>query len=237
VDLVCFPSVQSTFLADGSGLVGGWIVEHLVMRGQDPSSIRIADLAVPKRKLATIRKVPYFKTDVTNRSSVDKVFNDTWPADCANLPLTVINTVAYIHPGHRHAEFLGTFIKVNVDGTKNVVDAARSTKGCDVLVATSSASIGIRTVNYMFKPWEKYDKNYVQFSDNAEPASLDKLENFAGCYAYTKALGEKVVRDADDARRGFRTGAIRPGHSIYGHGDANPNSLVYDYLRRGGLPS
>jgi nucleoside-diphosphate-sugar epimerase len=217
--------------------VGGWIVEHLIMRGQDPSSIRIADLAVPKRKLATTRKVPYFKTDITDRSSVKKVFNDPWPIEYANLPLTVFNTVAYIHPGHRHAEFLDIFVKVNVEGAKNVIEAARSTRGCDILIATSSASIGIRTVNYMFKPWEKYDKNYVQFSDNAEPASLDKLEDFAGCYAYTKAIGERAVRDANDPKGGFRTGAIRPGHSIYGHGDANPNSLVYDYLRRGGLPS
>ncbi|ETI23802.1 hypothetical protein G647_05608 [Cladophialophora carrionii CBS 160.54] len=220
----------------GSGLVGGWMVEHLIMRGQNPAAIRIVDLQPPCRELAVTNNVPHFKADVTDRAAVEKVFNAPWPAEFANLPLTVFHTVAYIHAGYGKADFLDTFMKVNVEGTRNVLEAARAA-GCDIFIATSSGSIGIRPANFLFPPWQKYPRNFVQISENADPPSLDKVENFAGCYAYSKALAEKLVTDADDMKAGFRTGAIRPGHAIYGHGAENRNSVVYDYLRRGGLPT
>lgn len=205
------------------------------MRGQDASAVRIADLQAPRRELALKHKVQYMKTDITDRASVDKVFNTPWPPEHARLPLTVIDTVAFIHAGYRKADFLDRYMRVNVEGTKNVVEAAKSA-GCDIFIATSSGSIGIKPSNLLFPPWQKRPKYFVQLLGNADPPPLDKLENTAGCYAYSKALGEKIVTDADDKKQGFRTGAIRPGHSIYGHGDENPMAAVYDYLRRGNLP-
>ncbi|KIX95048.1 uncharacterized protein Z520_09358 [Fonsecaea multimorphosa CBS 102226] len=214
----------------GSGLVGGWIVEHLIMRGENPSAIRIADLQAPRREHAVKQHVPYLKADVTDPASVSKVFTTPWPADHAELPLTVFHTVAFIHAGYRKADFLGKYMKVNVEGTENVLEAAKAA-GCDVFIATSSSSVAIRPVNFFIAPWEKHPRNIVQLSDNADPPPLN-LENFAGCYAYTKALAEKLVRDADSKKDSFRTGAIRPGHTIYGHGDENRSSIVWDYLRR-----
>ena len=179
--------------------------------------------------------MPYFETDVTDSSSVTAVFNHPWSPANAKLPLTVFHTVALIHPGERKADLLPKFIKVNVEGTRNVLEGARSA-GCDIFIATSSASIAIRPQQFFFPPWQRYPKNFVQFSDNAEAEDINGgLEQFAGCYSYSKAQAEKLVRESDDKKGGFRTGAIRPGHAIYGHGDANPNSVVYDYLRRGGL--
>jgi nucleoside-diphosphate-sugar epimerase len=216
------------------GLVGGWMVEHLIMRGQNPAAIRIVDLQPPCRELAVKHNVSYFKADITDRVAVEKVFKSPWPSEIAHLPLTVFHTAAYIHAGYRKADFLGPYMKVNVEGTRNVLDAARSA-GCDIFIATSSGSIGIRPSNFLFPPWRRYPKDFVQILDNAEPPSLDELENFAGCYAYSKAVAEKLVTDADDKEGGFRTGAIRPGHAIYGHGAENRNAVVYDYIRRGGL--
>ena len=161
-------------------------------------------------------------------------FNSPWPAKVAKLPLTVFDTVAYIHAGYGRADFLDKYMSVNVEGTRNVLEAAKSA-GCDIFIATSSASIGIRPSNFLFPPWQKYPRNHLQVTDNADPPPLDKLENFAGCYAYSKALAEKIVTDADNKKSGFRTGTIRPGHAIYGHGDQNPMAVIYDYLRRGGL--
>ena len=210
------------------------MVEHLVMRGENPAAIRIADLQAPRRELAVKHKIQFLKADVTDPSSVKDVFNSPWPAKIANAPLTVLHTVAYIHAGYGKADFLDKYIRVNVEGTRNVLEAAKSA-GCDIFIATSSASIGIKPSNFLFPPWQKYPKHHLQVSENADPPSLDKLENFAGCYAYSKALAEKLVTDADNKKGGFRTGAIRPGHAIYGHGDQNPSAVVYDYLRRGGL--
>jgi nucleoside-diphosphate-sugar epimerase len=181
--------------------------------------------------------VPYYETDVTDRKSVAKVFEEPWPAEHAKIPLTVFHTVAFIHAGSRKADLLPKFMTINVEGSKNVLRAAKSA-GCDVFIATSSASIAIKPTNFFFPPWRRYPSSFVQFSDNAEPQDMEgPLDQFAGCYAYSKTQAEKAVRDADDKDLGFRTGAIRPGHAIYGHGDENPSSIIYDYLRRGGIPS
>ena len=179
--------------------------------------------------------VAHFKTDITDPSSVADVFNHPWSPENAKLPLTVFHTAAYIHPGHRKAEFLSKYMEVNVEGTRNVLETAKLA-GCDVFIATSSASVALRPQKFFFPPWQRYPKTFIHFSDNAEPEDLNgPLEQFAGCYAYSKARAEKLVRDWDDKAAGFRTGTIRPGHAIYGHGDENPNSVVYDYLRRGGM--
>lgn len=208
------------------------------MRGEDPQAIRIADLQAPRRQLAVEHDVVFFKTDITDAASVARVFAHPWSPEHADRPLTVFHTVAFIHAGLRKADFLAPFMRVNVGGTENVLSAAKAAAGCDVFIATSSASIGIRPVRFFFPPWQRYPANFVQFSSNAEPKDLDApLERFAGCYAYSKARAESVVRRADDRQGGFRTGAIRPGHAIYGHGDENPSSIVYDYMTRGYLPT
>jgi nucleoside-diphosphate-sugar epimerase len=212
------------------------MVEHLLLRGEDPAAVRIADLLPPRRELALKNKVKYCKTDIRDRSSVDSVFATPWPAQVAKLPLTVLDTVALIHAGHRSPDYLDMYMQVNVDGTRNVMTAARAA-GADIFIATSSASVTIKPSTFLFPPWQKRPRHHVQISVNADPQPLDKLENFAGCYAYTKALAEKLVTDADDPEGGFRTGAIRPGHTIYGHGDENPQAVFFDYLRKGGLPT
>lgn len=220
-----------------SGLVGGWIVEHLLMRGEDPSCIRIADLQAPRRQRALEHNVPYYRTDVTDRTSVATVFDTPWSAEHANRPLTVFHTAAYIQPGARNEFMLPKFLEVNVQGTQNVLEASKAA-GCDVFIVTSSASVAGKPVNFFFPPWKPYADNYVQFLGNADPVTENgTVYDFASCYAYSKTEAEKLVRAADDKRRRFRTGAIRPGHAIYGHGDENRNSVVYDYLVRAGYTS
>ena len=177
------------------------------------------------------------RVDVTDKASVTAAFDTPWPSEAANLPLTVFYTVAFIRATDRKADFLEPYIKVNVEGTRTVLTTAKNA-GCTIFIATSSASISIKRTGHFFWPWQSYPANWLQVSDNADPGSLDApLEAFFGCYPYSKARGEKLVRDADDKTGGFRTGVIRPGHAIYGHGDESPMSITYDYLRRGGAPT
>lgn len=218
--------------------MGGWIVEHLLLRGEDPRAIRIADLAAPKREHAVKQHITHIRADISDAASVDSVFSLPWPAQVANLPLTVFHTAAYIQAGHRSATTLPIYLKVNIQGTRNVLDAAKAA-GCDILIATSSVAIALKAQTFFsFLPWQRYPDGFIQVYENAEARDYDApLENFAGAYAYSKARADKMVRDADDRDNGFRTGTIRPGHSIYGHGDENPNSLVTNYLMRGGGPT
>lgn len=208
------------------------------MRGEDPSAIRILDLKNPTRPEVAGTGVDFVQTDVSDSASVSTGFNATWKnLEVSKLPLTVFHTVAYIHPAERKREFLTVYEKININGTRHVLDAAKKA-GASCLIATSSGSIGIDPPQYFTFPWQHYPQGWCQVLVNGEPKTPDgPLESFGSCYAYTKAQAEKMVREADDKIAGFRTGCIRPAHAIYGHGVENPSSITYDYLRRGGAPS
>lgn len=220
-----------------AGLVGGWIVQHLLMRGEDPQSIRIVDLSTPTRPEVKGNNIHYVRTDITDIQATKDAFEKPWPDRIRSRPLTVFHCAAYISPKDRHAVCLPIYAKINVKGTKNVLEAARAAKA-SIFVATSSGSVALTPPSYFPWPWQRWPKNVYQFLPNAEPTTLDApLESFAACYAWTKAQAESMVRKANDPSSGFLTGAIRPAHAIYGHGVENPSSITWDYCRRGGSPS
>jgi len=224
-------------LSDDPGLVGGWIVAHLLMRGEDQASIRILDLSPPKRKEVTDYNINYIQTDVSDPEAVKKAVNATWPDRTKSLPLTVFHCVGYINPCDRVSDFLGPYIKVNIHGTENVLKAAQAA-GASCFIATSSASVGLKPPTYFPWPWQRWPKDVWQFIPNAEPSTLTgPLESYGSCYAWSKAQAENLVLQSNNPSAGFLTGAIRPGHAIYGHGVENSSSLTWDYLRRGGSPS
>jgi len=221
----------------GSGLVGGWIVAHLLMRGEDPAAIRILDLSPPKRKEVAENNIAFIQTNVSLFDVVSRAFNAPWPDHVQSLPLTVFHCVAYINPSERTADFVATYEAVNIKGTENVLKAAQAADA-SCFIATSSASVSVKPPTYFPWPWQRWPKNIWQFIPNAEPTTLDGLlETYGSCYAWSKAQAEKRVREANDPKAGFLTGVIRPGHAIYGHGVEQSSSVTFDYLRRGGTPS
>ena len=221
------------------GLVGGWIVQHLLWRGEDPAAIRILDLCVPTRPEVWERNVRFVQTDVADRASVSEAFDVPWPsAQVAALPLTIFHTVAYIKPTERTADFLHVYLKVNVFGTLHVLEAAKAA-GATCVVATSSGSVGVKPPQFFLPPWRRRPRDMFQVVyDAGPPKGLDApIDEFGSCYAFSKARAEKLVREADNRKNGFRTGCVRPGHAIYAHGVENASNLSWDYLRKGGTPS
>lgn len=81
-----------------AGLSGGWVVQHLLMRGEDPKAIRILDLVANSRPEVVSADVAFHKTDVSDTKSVAAAFDAPWPASVKDLPLTVFHTVAMINP-------------------------------------------------------------------------------------------------------------------------------------------
>lgn len=229
-----------SFIADLLGNVGGWIVQHLLERGEDPQAIRIMDMRQSKRAIIVNNSVETIITDISDANAVSAAFTAPWPSHIATHPLTVFHTVAYIKPSDRAPDFLPPYLRINVHGTTNILRAAKSA-GTTILITTSSASVALKRPAWFIPPWQRYPTNWLQVLPNADPPTalgLDApLETFFSCYAYSKARAEKLVRDADDPATGFRTGAIRPGHAVYGHGEGNNMSIAYDYLRRGGVPT
>lgn len=202
----------------GSGLVGGFIVLHLLARGQSPESIRVIDFRSPYRKdmiQSKAKDVEFLQVDITDIASIKAAFAKPWPKSVESLPLTVFHTAASIRPGERNRIFLNRCAIVNVNGTENVLAAARSA-GADILVATSSASISIRPANLWIAPWQQTAKRYVQiYKDPEADQTLRPHGEYFANYAWTKARAEDLVLRANGD--GLKTGCIRPACTIYGN--------------------
>lgn len=215
------------------GFVGSWMVNHLLARGEDPSAIRILDLAAPRREILD-QGVGFFKTNIADEKAVATAFAQRWPEAVADQPLTVFHNAAVIRPGERLKTFLPRCTNVNLGGTVNVLTAAKKA-GASCFISTSSGSVSLRSQSFWIAPWNKAPKGHFQVVDDSTPVPEEHYDFFSN-YAASKSKAEKIVRAADDLEGNFRTGCIRPANGIYGIGDTE-GSLTTSYLRTGGSPS
>ncbi|KAJ5500415.1 3-beta hydroxysteroid dehydrogenase/isomerase [Penicillium expansum] len=206
-------------IVGGTGLIGAWIVSHLLTRGEDPKAIRILDLMSPEQDILN-KGVRWTKTNIT-----DKL------APCP----TVYHTAAIIRPQDRLKSFLPLSSKVNIDGTRNVLNAARAA-GATAFIWTSSGSIALHQPTFWIAPWATQPKRVVQVISDSTKLPESHYE-FFGNYAVTKSEAELLVRAADNPATNFRTGCIRPTNGVYGTGGQANNVITGLYLRNGGSPT
>jgi nucleoside-diphosphate-sugar epimerase len=107
------------------------------------------------------------------------------------------------------------FARVNVDGTRTLVDAARAT-GVERFVFVSSPSVAHTGTSLV--------------GADAGPAEPSRAR---GYYARTKAAAELVALAADAP--GFAVVAVRP-HLVWGPGDTQLVGRIVDRARSGRLP-
>ncbi|KAI0674502.1 NAD-P-binding protein [Trametes maxima] len=222
----------------GAGFLGGWIVLHLLARGEDPRRIRILDIRRPVRQdllEGPATQVDFVKVDVTDAAAVEAAFRRPWPETIpAGEPepeLTVFHTAAVIRFYERSPDLQTYSDRVNVKGTQNVVEAARKV-GASTLVYTSSGSVSVRRSRFWLWPWEREPEFFVQKITDDDTQVPKRHEEFFSNYAVSKRRAEAVVRGADRSTSGtsvLRTGCIRPGNGIYGPGG---DLLVASYLLR-----
>ncbi|KAI3602864.1 3-beta hydroxysteroid dehydrogenase isomerase family [Moniliophthora roreri] len=206
----------------GAGFLGGWIVIQLLTRGEDPKNIRVLDIRYPTRrdlKDGIGKDVDYRKVDVSDADAVQKAFEAPWPSG-STTPITVFHTAANIRFFERHPSLLPNSTRVNVVGTQNVLNAARSV-GVSTFISTSSGSVGVRASHFLLWPWQKEPKHFVQLLNDDDTVIPTRHQDFFSNYSYSKYFGEKLVRGADRSPSGdgiMRTGCIRPGNGVYGPG-------------------
>lgn len=201
------------------GLVGGYIILHLLARGQSPESIRLVDFRPPVRKdyldNEAARKIQFVQADITSEASTNKAFDTQWPKSVAHLPLTVIHTAAAINPSERAKSLLYRCSAVNLNGTMNVLNSAKRS-GADVFIGTSSGSVDLRPVGFWIPPWVRWPHRFVQtFGHVDTSAPLRPHEEYFANYAATKAAAEKVIINANCST--LKTGVIRPSNGVYGN--------------------
>ncbi|KAJ5575421.1 hypothetical protein N7450_009320 [Penicillium hetheringtonii] len=208
----------------GSGLVGGWIVSHLLARVKIPLQCDIL-----------AQGVTFVKTNITDELAVTTAFQQPWSETVSQLPLTVFHTAAIIRPQDRLEMFLPLCSKVNIEGTRNVLNAAKEAKA-SCFVSTSSGSVTLHKLGFWVSPWTKLPKRAFQIiSDDAKLP--ERHDEFFGNYAVTKVEAEQIVRAADDPSSNFRTGCIRPANGIYGIGSDASMTITGVYLRNQGSPT
>lgn len=245
----------------GAGFLGGWIVRHLLERGEHPKQIRVLDIRVPTRPDLTTglaKDVDFRLVDISDREQVQAAFNAPWPSpsltpvgrssfEIVETETTVFHTAANIRFYERDAGLLPLSEKVNVEGTQNVLDAARAA-GVSVLVYTSSGSVSVRRARLWLWPWEKQPPFSVQTIDDDDSRLPQRHEEMFSNYAVSKLKAERLVRAADRSplpsyekdqsqdhhRQLLRTGCLRPGNGIYGTGG---DILCGAYLARQVNPS
>ncbi|KAI5861666.1 NAD(P)-binding protein [Durotheca rogersii] len=224
-------------ITGGSGGVGGTIVLHLLARGHPPEALRIVDFRPPDRPELTtgaVARVDFVRADITSATGTTAAFDAPWPAAVRDLPLTVFHTAAVISHADRSMITYERVRGVNVDGVRHVLDAARAA-GASVFVSTSSASVAYRPVEYWGNPLRRWPRNYWQAIDEADFARpLRPHPQFFGNYAYSKAVAERIIAEANAP--GFRTGIVRPANGIYGT-TSTTDQIVGYCLRVGTFPS
>lgn len=210
-----------------AGFLGGWIVLHLLQRGEDPRCIRVLDIRPPTRrdlKEGLARNVDFIQVDIMNRDRVFEAFRKPWAnADYPGIhdpELTIFHTAATIRFYERHPELLHLSESVNVHGTQNLLDAACAV-GARTFIYTSSGSVGVRRSCFWLFPWQKEPPYFTQVLTDDEE-NLPKHHNqFFSNYAVSKLTAERRVRAADRSKSGdsiLRTGCIRPGNGVFGPG-------------------
>jgi len=169
------------------------------------------------------REVAFFKIDVSDAKVVEDAFQAPWPSSKnaqEGQQVTVFHTAANIRFYERHPSLTHYSATVNVDGTKNIINSARSI-GAPLLLYTSSGSVAIRNSRFWLWPWERKPKYFVQVINDDEILTRKPPSDFFSNYASTKMAAERLVRAADGSPSGdgvLRTGCIRPGNGVFGPG-------------------
>jgi dihydroflavonol-4-reductase len=164
----------------------GWQVRALVRAGSDRSNLQ--PLAVEA-----------IEGDLADASSLERAL-----AGCEGL----FHVAADYRLGARHPEQL---YRTNVDGTRNILSAARTARVPRIVYTSSVATIGIPADG-----------------SPGEEGSPVALSNMIGHYKRSKFLAEEVARDA--AREGLSVVIVNPSTPV-GPGDIKPTptgQLVLD---------
>jgi sterol-4alpha-carboxylate 3-dehydrogenase (decarboxylating) len=200
------PLLGKVLVIGGAGMLGHHVVEQLLERWT--AEVLVLDLAKPKMPFPG---VAYHEGNITDAEATDALIGRL-------APDVVIHTASPA-PQAEGAIAHELFRTVNIDGTKNIVDACQH-HGVKALVYTSSASVVCDNATDLINANERF------------PVIRGEMQT--EYYTETKAAAEEIVLKANrlPADRPLLTTAIRPA-GIFGVNDATiTKHMVNIYLQR-----
>lgn len=185
--------MTKSLVTGGSGYFGSLLVSRLRERGHD---VRVLDLNDDADRPADVE---FVGGDIRDRATVELAVGD--------IDL-VFHNVAQV-PLAKDAHLLRT---VNVDGTRILLDSARSAGVRKVVHTSSSAVFGVPQINPVL------------------PTTVPKPEE---AYGHAKLAAEWACLDA--ARAGLDVSIVRP-RTILGHGRLGIFGILFDWIADGADP-
>jgi sterol-4alpha-carboxylate 3-dehydrogenase (decarboxylating) len=182
-------SLGSVLVVGGCGFLGHQIVKRL-LETDICTDISVLDIRTDRNRLLN---VTYFDGDICSESAVLSVFDR-------------VRAQVVFHTASPPAlsRDLGFYIKVNVGGTRNLLECVRAVKTVRAFVYTSSASVVHDSVSDM--------------TDIDESAPLLYMPVQREPYSHTKALADSLVLAANRQDGTMLTASIRPS-GLFGEGD------------------
>lgn len=181
----------SILITGGCGFLGHHIVSQLLE--SYTARISVLDLRTDRNRLPS---VSYYDGDITSEAVVYKVLEEAKPD-------VIIHTASPV-PFDDSNNSDALYRKVNVEGTRNLLDLA-ATIGCvKAFVYTSSASIVHDTVSDLVNADERWP--------------VLRAPQQKEYYSETKGIAEELVLAANRQKGDMLTVSIRPA-GIFGEGD------------------
>ncbi|KAL1891875.1 erg26, C-3 sterol dehydrogenase [Sporothrix stenoceras] len=208
------PSLGKVMVIGGCGFLGHHVVNLLVrdyLPEKAATGVSVVDLRCTRNRQPDEAGVKYYEADITNEERMTAIFKEAKPD-------VVIHTAS---PAAQSSTKVDNdlFYKVNVEGTRTIVDACKAA-GVRCLVYTSSASI------------ISDNKSDLINADERWPVIRGKEQT--EYYSETKAAAEELVLAANDrvSPGGLLTNAIRPS-GINGEGDTMAMYHIINIYRQG----
>ena len=188
----------SVLVVGGCGFLGHHIVAKLISLELPYTSISVLDISTKRNRLPTVF---YYEGSITSSDDVHRVYQMVKPHVVIHTAFPVVSPLN-----------AGIYYKVNVDGTKMLLESAGQLGHTKAFVYTSSYSVIHDGVSDLVMA----DETYPVLRGAAQPEP----------YSRTKAEAEDFVLAANRKYNDITTGAIRPS-SMFGVGDAQllPNML------------
>ena len=180
---------KSVLVVGGCGFLGYHIVNHLL---QVQARVSVLECKLDHNR---IDSVDYISGDISNKKHVERILARVRPE-------VIIHTASPT----ALASNSDLYFRVNVDGTRNLLEYARNIKTVQAFVYTSSASIVHDTVSDLVMADETARVLY-------QPEQPE-------VYGHTKALADDLVRVSNDPDAGFLTVCLRPA-GMFGERDVN----------------
>jgi sterol-4alpha-carboxylate 3-dehydrogenase (decarboxylating) len=199
-------SLGRVLVVGGCGCLGYHIVKQLI-DGHDASEVFVLARA-PDHNL--VDGAQYLKADITKRSEVEAVLRKV-------KPRVVIHTAAAIPIGPRSKD-LAALLRVNVEGTRNVLEASQEA-GVLAFVNSSSPSI-VHT---------GLPSHQLVNADETLP--ILHLPEQKQVYSHTKGLAEELVVTANGTN-GMHTVSLRPS-GMFGERDLMMTKTAIERARAG----